>query len=121
MDIVKLNDNLTEINKIVRVEIGPLRKKATATKELLDNLVTASHYKEGAIDALGKTIVLDKVINYIDWKSNERCWYLYQKEEEIVVDKDNKNVTIERFNRKGDYTTYEEALGEAIKLVEAAK
>ena len=46
-----MEHELIVIGKTIRVESGPARKTAIATKELLDDKVTAEHYKVGALDA----------------------------------------------------------------------
>ena len=118
MDIVRLGKNLVEIDKHIRIESGPWRKQAKATEELLKNNVTASHYKEGAIDALNKPIVIGETMNYIDWKNPERCYNVYKLEEETVKDKDEQNVVIERFMPVSVHDNYEAALTAAIALAE---
>ncbi len=60
-----------------RVEAGPAYKTAVATPELLDDHVTASHYKVGQKDAMGKTIVLGERITYLDYKGVD-VWYIYK-------------------------------------------
>ena len=75
---------LIDISDTVRIEDGPPRKTARATKELLSDAVTAAHYKEGGIDAEGKKITLGQTMSYIDWKCavDARVWYLYRKSAE---------------------------------------
>jgi hypothetical protein len=68
---------LIEIGSTIRVENGPARKTAVATKELLDDKVTAGHYREGAFDALGKRIKLGQPMTYLDYRG-EWVWYIYQ-------------------------------------------
>jgi len=116
MDIVRVSKTLVQINDNIRIESGPLRKKAKATKELLKNSVTAGHYKEGAIDSLNKPIVLGEDMDYIDWKNPERCFNVYKIGEETCKDKDEKDVVIERYFPVSVHEDYEEALTAAMKL-----
>jgi hypothetical protein len=71
---------LIEIGSTIRVENGPARKTAVATKELLDDKMTASHYQVGAFDAMGKRIVLGERMTYLDYRG-ELVWYIYQEGE----------------------------------------
>lgn len=68
---------MIEIGSTIRVENGPARKVAVATRELLDDAVTARHYQEGALDAMGKRIVLGEPMTYLDYLG-ELVWYIYQ-------------------------------------------
>jgi len=68
---------MIEIGTTIRVENGPARKTAVATKELLDDAVTASHYKVGERDALGKVIVLGELMTYLDYLG-DLVWYIYK-------------------------------------------
>jgi hypothetical protein len=68
---------LIEIGSTIRVENGPARKTAVATKELLDDKVTAHHYQEGQFDALGKRIKLGEAMTYLDY-FGELAWYIYK-------------------------------------------
>jgi hypothetical protein len=77
VDIKKDNGVIT-IDEVWRIEAGPARKTAAATAELLADDVTASHYKAGGKDALGKAIELGKPMTYIDWRSQERVFYVYR-------------------------------------------
>ena len=90
-----------DISKTVRIDAGPVRRKAIATEELLSDLVTAGHYraprpataeeikseaimtKDGKrywIDALCKPIELGEEFTYVDWKSPERAYTVYALE-----------------------------------------
>jgi hypothetical protein len=92
MQIKKVSDTITDIEgkSKVRVEQGHVRRKAVATEELLSNEVTASHYHAPieetvngeqkvryAIDSFGKRIELGKPMDYVDWLSDARVYYLY--------------------------------------------
>lgn len=68
---------LHQVTKDIRVEDGPARVAAIATAGLLDDKITAGHYKVGARDALGKPIVLGKKMTYLD-RSGPRRWYVYR-------------------------------------------
>lgn len=73
---------------VVAIEQGPARFKVTASKENLSDEVTAKHYKVGALDALGKEIVLDKEMTIIDWKGTKpMVWYVYADEKGKFVPK----------------------------------
>ena len=119
MDIVRLGKNLTEIDKCIRVESGPPRKKGIATDKLLDNLVTASHYQVGNFDAYGKVIEHGKEMDYVDWKTEEVVFNVYELKEEIHLDKDDEEVVVERFMPDSVHPDYEAALTAAIALAEA--
>ncbi len=106
MDIKRLGDgDVIDIDGKFRIEKGPLRKKAIATKELLDDEVTAAHYKVGAPDSLGKPIVLGQEMNYIDWKNRrtEFTFTVYQLKDVEQVDKDGKKTIVKRFMPLGNY------------------
>jgi hypothetical protein len=72
-----MKSEMIEIGSTIRVENGPARKTGIATRELLDDKVTASHYQVGAFDAMGKRIVLGEPMTYLDYLV-EAVWYLYQ-------------------------------------------
>jgi hypothetical protein len=76
---------MIEIGTTIRVENGPARKTAIATEELLDDKVTASHYKVGLKDAMGKPIAIGEPMTYLDYKG-ELVWYVYQLEEIMIED-----------------------------------
>lgn len=147
MKIAKISDTITEVDDIVRIEPGHVRKQAIATAELLSDEVTARHYhlpktvkvkdldapykqadgswrvKNGktgevsvftaeqgdetvtlyAIDAKSKAIEEGQTMDYIDWKSRERVFYVY-----LLVDG--------RWESRGDRPTYEVALSLATDL-----
>ncbi len=69
--------DLIQVSEFVRVEKGFVLKRALATEELLDNLVTASHYKVGNRDAKNKLIELGKEIWYVDYKG-PMVWYVFK-------------------------------------------
>ena len=72
---------LIEIGTILRIENGPARKTATATPELLDDKVTASHYKIGSNDAMGSPIILGEKMTYLDYYGLW-VWYIYKYDDE---------------------------------------
>jgi hypothetical protein len=94
---------LIKIGITIRVENGPARKTAVATEELLDDAVTASHYKVGEKDAMGKPIVLGAPMTYLDYKG-EWVWYVYQ------LRPDDTHVDGERWIPAGIETTKDLAL-----------
>jgi hypothetical protein len=68
---------MIEIGEAIRVENGPARRTAVATKALLDDAKTARHYRVGEKDAMGKVIVLDAPMTYLDYKG-AWVWYVYK-------------------------------------------
>jgi hypothetical protein len=84
---------LVEISKTQRVERGPARKRAVATKELLDDSSTAPHYRAGWRDAKGKPIALDQEMDYLDYYG-EWVWHCYEWQK-VMLDKDG-NITKNR-------------------------
>lgn len=124
MNIVKVGDTITEIDGKVRIEPGPVRRRAIATKALLADEITASHYKVGARDALRKPIKLGEMMDYIDWKSPERVFYVYQRLDLKVGDTDPITgkptaVALSRWMLKGDRPDEHAALSLATELVAA--
>ena len=74
---------LIQVNKRVRIESGPARRKAKATAELLSNDNTQDHYQEGARDADFNVIEIGKPMVYLDY-FGEPVWYVYQMDENEV-------------------------------------
>lgn len=130
---------MIQVSDTVRVETSPRRKRAVATKELLDDAVTAKHYRAPrkatreeianpnvrtigdqvvSIDAMGKPIKLGEEMDYIDWKApaDNHTWNVYQEQD--VPEKDNagKNVTVRRYLLHSTHDTQEEAIQAAAKL-----
>lgn len=68
---------MIQISDRVRIESGPERKHAIATKELLDNSVTHSLYQEGVYDSAGNTIVLGQEMEYLD-HYGPKVFYVYE-------------------------------------------
>ncbi len=66
-----------DIGKTVRVENGPRRRMAVATKQLLSDAVTAPHYQENLRDAFGAVIKLGQHMTYLDYYG-EWVWYVYK-------------------------------------------
>lgn len=108
MKIKTVSDSITEIDDKFRVESGPVRRTEVATKELLKDDATATHYCEGAPDANGKKIEIGKKFDFIDWKSRERAFYVYAL--------DSKGV----WQKKGAFATHDEAMSEAMTLATKA-
>lgn len=129
MQITQVNDDRTDITngkKKARIERGPRRITAKATKELLDDSQTASHYFAGERDASpgdvslgdgkpqkvigrdanGKPIKIGEEMVYIDWvnRRGNSVWYVYLHDDT-------------RFNRAGEHEAYDVALTDAINLV----
>jgi hypothetical protein len=123
MDIIKRGD-LTEIDGKVRIEPGPVRRQAIATAELLADTVTAAHYKVGGRDALGKPIKLGAPMDYIDWRSGERAFYVYTRLDLKAgdvdpVSKKKSAVEFTRWMLAGDRPTEHEALSLGTQLAAA--
>ena len=53
----------------VRIELGPQLIELDATDANLADEVTAPHYHEGAIDALGKRIFKGQKMTCVDWRA----------------------------------------------------
>lgn len=91
------------VTPTLRVESGPKRIEAVATKELLDDAVTAHHYHVGGKDAMGKTIVIGEPMTYLDYYGEE-TWYLYQLED-VELDADMLGrMCVELSKRRGKQT-----------------
>lgn len=80
--VSQVNEDLFDIeNGKYRIEKSVITRTDVATKELLDNAVTASHYVVGGRDAIGNIIVLGQEMTYHDWFSNQREWRVYKRVE----------------------------------------
>ena len=108
-------EKIINISDTVRVEAGPARCRAVATPELLDDKVTATHYKVGAADALGKPIVANQEMDYLDWKGAP-VWHIYQIATEVEIDSDGKKVSRTRWRPRGCHTSRDAALVAAAQL-----
>lgn len=76
--VKKIRNDLFELDG-KRIERGPRLMKATATKALLENSVTADHYQVGLRDAMGTPIALGEQMNYFDWKNPDNfTWHTYR-------------------------------------------
>ena len=129
MKITRTNDDRFEIvtdKKKARIERGPRKITAKATKELLSDDVTASHYFAGerdtpagavgignkkpekivGLDANGKQIKIGEDMTYIDWKNRNTnsVWHIYLHDGE-------------RYQSSGQAETQDVALTAAINLV----
>jgi hypothetical protein len=134
MDIKYIGDNIIEIDGKVRIEVGPARIKAIATKELLDDKVTAAHYQVSqpvfdpsdpkkqigwtSVDALGKPIKLGEEFTYIDWKGLQPpVHYVYTLETvEEVNDITGVKTKVDRWLPKDAKPTEQEALSAATSI-----
>lgn len=136
--LIQIGDDDTIGSK--RIEPGPVKKTAKATKELLSNDVTADHYFAGqrqigedadgnpimhtGVDADGRTIEEGAEINYLDWLGHQRgeegcsCFYLYQLRERTAAEK--KALEIEGpstvWAEVGQFPTEDEAISAALAL-----
>jgi len=81
-----IKDKLYSFDEKVRVEIGPQIVELDCTETNLDNKVTHPNYQIGKIDAMGKLITAEKVIeagtkmNCVDWRAKlvPHMWKVYQ-------------------------------------------
>lgn len=138
VDIRRDESGIIHIGDKVRIEAGPRIKTAEATKELLDDTVTASHYQpprratreelddpailtEGKdrlfLDALGKPIQLGEQLTYVDWlaPADEHVFNVYTWGERPDYDPD-KHPQREIWNKVDIKDTELEAIGVAIEL-----
>ena len=60
-----------QLSDTIRVDRGPPIRVATATEPLLRGGRLASHYRVGSPDAVGKSIELDHIMFYVDWRAPE--------------------------------------------------
>lgn len=118
MNIVKKGD-ITEIDGRFRIESGPVRRREIATEELLSDKVTAEHYQVGRPDALNNIITLGEPMDFIDWRSPERVFYVYALEE-VTDEVDDKPVKNMRWLAKGRHADEAAALSQAATLAAAA-
>jgi hypothetical protein len=95
-----MNRESIQISDTVVVENGPAKKRAIATEELLDDAVTAEHYKVGKRDAHYKPIVLGQEMAYLDYRG-EWAWYIYQRAE-VGIDAEGRVVGIDQDGRLVD-------------------
>lgn len=133
MKIERKTDDMIELEGGVRIERHPVRRSAVATKELLSDTATASHYYAGkrkvkvnavpqdkvGRDAKGKPIELGKAFDYIDWKSPDRNWTVYALEEVEETDKDGETVVVPRYLPKGTHDAEDKALSQAVDIAAA--
>jgi len=97
---------ITQISPRVRVEPGPVRRVAVATKELLSDEATARHYLAGAFDAAGKPIEEGKEMTYLDYRG-KRVFKVYLLEPAEDG---------ERYVWQSEHDTYEAAVAEASRI-----
>lgn len=115
------NGAMIEIGDAVRIEAGPVRRRGIATEELLSNDVTAGHYQVGAPDALGKPIVLGEIMDYVDWRSPARAYYLYSLDKVDTIKmtqgpKRGQTIDQPRWVLAGTYETEEAAISAGLAL-----
>lgn len=104
-----MTDTPFEIPGIVRVEKAKPYRKAVATEALLDDQVTAEHYRVGSADSLGKPIVLGEEMTYVDWHNSEDAvWRLYEWHLDEADDG-------ERWRPAEDFTSRDAAVNEAAR------
>lgn len=108
---------IINLTPTLRIEDGPRRVKATATAELLDDAVTAKHYKEGQPDSQGKPIKLGEEMEYVDYRNRKKpggmVFNLYQLRPD---DNPNNNLT-ERWFKVDSFDTLEAATEAAHALM----
>lgn len=79
----KRTRELIEISDTVRVESGPVRRRAIASHDTLSDGVTARHYKAGRFDAEGKVILLGQEMTYLDYRG-DWAYHIYQKRDTML-------------------------------------
>lgn len=114
------NGQILQIGDTVRIEPGPVLKRAEATKELLSNDVTADHYvgprkatqdeiadpnvltigdQVFRVDAEGKPIQLGEEIAYLDWlghhngEEGSTGYYVYAYEPMTPAERKERGLT----------------------------
>ena len=98
-----------EVPGIVRVEMAKPYRTVVATEDLLDDKVTAEHYRVGTFDALGKPIVLGEDMTYVDWRNpQDVVWRVYEWHLDEASDR-------ECWVPTDDYATRDEAVNEAAR------
>ena len=107
---------MIEIGSTIRVENGPVQKVAVATKELLDNAVTASHYQVGAFDSMGKRIVLGQPMTYLDYLA-EDVWYIYQLGQ-MGIDADGRPLKPEKSEDQCSKAAWKAVAAEGVRTEE---
>jgi hypothetical protein len=107
---------MIEIGSTIRVENGPAQKVAVATKELLDNAVTASHYQVGAFDSMGKRIVLGESMTYLDYLA-EDVWYIYQLGQ-MGIDEDGRPLKPEKSEDQCSKVAWKAKAAEGVRMEE---
>lgn len=108
-------NGVTQVSATVRIEPGPRRLKAIATKALLDDKVTHPGYREGGRDAAGKTIVLGQEMVYLDIYSAPG-YYVYKEIEMEEPQRDGTPGKVKRYKIIDCCDTPEAALAAALKL-----
>ena len=117
---------MIQVTDFIRVDCGKVRKRAVATEELLSDDVTATHYKlilgqdkDGnnvpGRGADGEIIELGKEMEYLDHKSKELEWVVYQLEAEVAEGFEEK-----RYLPVSRHPSETEAMVAAAKLAEAS-
>lgn len=128
---IRREGTLIEIDGKVRIEPGPVLVQAKATEELLDDTLTAEHYREGAYDAMAKPIELGKPMHYLDWNGHKAgtdgstCFYVYQLDkltaeelEEAEIDpKTAEPDQLVIWRKVGAEPTEDAAMGKAMGLL----
>ena len=85
MATVSKKGELIVVGSNVRIEQGPVLRKAIANSDILSNEKTAAHYQTGAVDAAGNVIEEGKEFSYLDWGGSDNpgktTYYIYVKED----------------------------------------
>jgi hypothetical protein len=118
---LRVNEALVEIGDKVRVEAGPEMLTAIATETLLADDATASHYKVGRKDKLGRTIQIGQEMAYLDWLS-PNVFHLYElstEDETVELEGGPEIQSVTRWRRRGFYRSETEALAAGVALAEA--
>jgi hypothetical protein len=123
--------NMITLDGKVRVEPGPVLKKASVTDELLDNTVTADHYQIGKLDAKGDPIEPGGEMHYLDWVGHGQgaegstCFYVYRLEDLTAAELKERGIDKSQaapedqviWREKGAAASEDEALGLAMSLL----
>lgn len=78
-----INEHLCSIGDadLVRIELGPQVIHMPCNESNISNAVTSAHYQVGALDALGKIIVMGETMACVDWRAKlqPKVWKVYQQ------------------------------------------
>lgn len=107
------------VTERICIEEAPRRRRAVATRTLLDDKVTARHYQAGQRDRLGKVIAEGEPMDFFDHRSRARVHVVYLEETFVEKDKDGNDVVVKRLMPKSEHETQAEAVRAAAALAVA--